>query len=117
MIKNIMFDMGNVLIRFDPELFMGRYFVSEEDKKLLRNEVFRSAEWVMMDRGIMNEAAAESRILPRLPERLHSVACELIEKWDEPILPVEGMLELLQTLKQNGYRLYLLYNAAIGQHE
>ena len=33
------------------------------------------------------------------------------------ILPVEGILELLQTLKKNGYRLYLLSNAAIRQHE
>lgn len=32
------------------------------------------------------------------------------------ILPVEGILELLQTLKKNGYRLYLLSNAAIRQH-
>lgn len=117
MIKNIVFDMGNVLIRFEPELFMERYAVSEEDKKLLRNEVFRSAEWVMMDRGAMDEATAERHILPRLPERLHTVACELIEKWDDPILPVDGMLEVLQTLKQKGYRLYLLSNAAVRQHE
>lgn len=33
------------------------------------------------------------------------------------ILPVEGRLELLQTLKKNGYRLYLLSNAAIRRHE
>ena len=33
------------------------------------------------------------------------------------ILPVEGILELLQTLKKNGYRLYLLSNAAIRQQE
>ena len=33
------------------------------------------------------------------------------------IIPVEGILELLQTLKKNGYRLYLLSNAAIRQHE
>lgn len=117
MIKNIVFDMGNVLVRFDPELFINRYSVSERDKKFLRDEVFHSVEWVMMDRGSMDEATAESRILPRLPEQLRSVARELIEKWDEPILPVDGMLELLQTLKQNGYRLYLLSNAAARQHK
>lgn len=117
MIKNIVFDMGNVLIRFDPELFMNRYSISGEDKILLRNEIFRSVEWVMMDRGAIDEATAESRILPRLPERLHSVACELIEKWDDPIIPVDGMLKLLQTLKQNGYQLYLLSNASARQHK
>ena len=35
MIKNIVFDMGNVLVRFDPELFMDRYSLTGEDRKLM----------------------------------------------------------------------------------
>ena len=50
-----------------------------------------------------------------LPERLHDATRGLIEKWDDPIVPVEGMLELLQALKAKGYRLYLLSNAATRQ--
>ena len=96
MIKNIVFDMGNVLVRFDPELFMDRYSLTGEDRKLIRNEVFRSVEWTMLDRGVIDEEIAEQRILPRLPERLHDAARGLIETWDDPIVPVEGMLELLQ---------------------
>ena len=115
MIKNIVFDMGNVLVRFDPELFMDRYSLTGEDRRLIRNEVFRSVEWTMLDRGVIDEEIAEQRILPRLPERLHDAACGLIEKWDDPIVPVEGMLELLQALKAKGYRLYLLSNAATRQ--
>lgn len=114
-IKNIVFDMGNVLVRFDPELFMDRYSLTGEDCKLIRNEVFRSVEWTMLDRGVIDEEIAEQRILPRLPERLHDAARGLIEKWDDPIVPVEGMLELLQALKAKGYRLYLLSNAATRQ--
>lgn len=115
MIKNIVFDMGNVLVRFDPELFMNRYSLTGEDRKLIRNEVFRSVEWTMLDRGVIDEEIAEQHILPRLPERLHDAARGLIEKWDDPIVPVEGMLELLQALKAKGYRLYLLSNAATRQ--
>ena len=114
-IKNIVFDMGNVLVRFDPELFMDRYSLTGEDRRLIRNEVFRSVEWTMLDRGVIDEEIAEQRILPRLPERLHDAARGLIEKWDDPIVPVEGMLELLQALKAKGYRLYLLSNAATRQ--
>lgn len=113
--KNIVFDMGNVLVRFDPELFMNRYSLTGEDRKLIRNEVFRSVEWIMLDRGVIDEEIAEQRILPLLPERLHGAARGLIEKWDDPIVPVEGMLELLQALKAKGYRLYLLSNAATRQ--
>lgn len=69
----------------------------------------------MLDRGVIDEEIAEQRILPLLPERLHSAARGLIEKRDDPIVPVEGMLELLQALKAKGYRLYLLSNAATRQ--
>lgn len=62
--KNIVFDMGNVLVRFDPELFMNRYSLTGEDRKLIRNEVFRSVEWIMLDRGVIDEEIAEQRILP-----------------------------------------------------
>ena len=51
--------MGNVLVRFDPELFMDRYSLTGEDRKLIRNEVFRSVEWTMLDRGVINEEIAE----------------------------------------------------------
>ena len=44
MIRNILFDMGNVLIYFDRNLFMDRLGVSEADKKLLMREVFLSVE-------------------------------------------------------------------------
>ena len=94
---------------------MDRYSLTGEDRKLIRNEVFRSVEWTMLDRGVIDEEIAEQRILPRLPERLHDAARGLIEKWDDPIVPVEGMLELLQALKAKGYRLYLLSNAATRQ--
>lgn len=60
MIKNIVFDMGNVLIRFDPELFLSRYPVSEKEKEILRNRVFRTVEWAMMDRGVLDEAQAKN---------------------------------------------------------
>ena len=67
----------------------------------------------MLDRGVIDEEIAEQRILPFLPERLHSAARGLIEKWDDPIVPVEGILELLQALKAKGYRLYAdLYDSA-----
>ena len=61
MIKNIVFDMGNVLVRFDPELFMDRYSLTGEDRKLIRNEVFRSVEWTMLDRGVIGASCPACR--------------------------------------------------------
>ena len=116
MIKNILFDMGNVLIHFDRKVFLDRLSISDADKQLLLREVFLSVEWVQMDRGVLAEPEAEKIMCRRLPNHLHESVHTLVSLWDEPILPVAGMAELVEELKQNGYSIYLLSNASIRQH-
>jgi putative hydrolase of the HAD superfamily len=106
-----------VLIRFDREFFIDRLGVAPEDKPLLMREVFLSVEWVQMDRGSIAEPEALARICRRLPERLHDAAEKLVAMWDRPILPIDGMYELVEELKNAGYGIYLLSNASIRQHE
>lgn len=117
MIRNIIFDMGNVLLRFEPELFMDRLGVAPEDKEALRREVFGSMEWAQLDHGTLTEAEALKRMCRRLPERLRDAATKLVMHWDRPILEVEGMRELVAELKGMGYGVYLLSNASTRQHD
>ena len=116
MIRNIIFDMGNVLLRFDKDLFIQRLGVSPEDGKILMVEVFCSLEWSRMDRGSMTEAQAAESICRRVPERLHQAVHSLTDRWERPILPVEGTYELVEELKNAGYGIYLLSNASFRQH-
>ena len=117
MIKNIVFDMGGVLIRFDPPYFIQRLGITGEDAALLHREVFRTVEWVKLDRGTLTEEEAVARMCARLPSRLHDAAAKLVAMWDRPILPFEGMAELIRELKEGGYGIYLLSNAFTRQHE
>lgn len=117
MIKNIIFDMGNVLIKFDKKSFLEAVNVSPEDNALLEREVYVSVEWAMMDRGTLTEKEAAERMCARLPERLHEKVHQLVDEWDRPILPMSGMAELAGELKAKGYRLFLLSNASYRQHE
>ena len=117
MIRNILFDMGNVLIRFDREYFIDRLGVNPEEKQLLLREVFLSVEWVQMDRGSIVEEQAVAQVCRRLPQHLHDAAEKLIAMWDRPILPIDGMYELIEGLKNSGYGIYLLSNASLRQHE
>ena len=49
MIRNIVFDMGNVLIRFDPEEFISRAGITDPaDRRIVREELFASVEWAQM---------------------------------------------------------------------
>ena len=116
MIRNILFDMGNVLLRFDRQVFLDRLDVTEEDKQLLLREVFLSKEWVEMDRGTLREETAEPIMCSRLPVHLHEAVHELASCWDQPILPMEGMEQLVRELKQAGYGIWLLSNASVRQH-
>ncbi len=117
MIRNIIFDMGNVLIRFDRDYFISRLGVAGEDRELLNREVFRSLEWARMDRGSMTDEEAAKSVCKRLPEHLHDAAAKLVGMWDRPILPIEGMYELIKELKAAGYGIYLLSNASFRQHD
>ena len=117
MIKNILFDMGQVLIRFDQQYFIHRFGIEGDDVSLLMRELFRSVEWVQMDRGSLREEDAFRSISQRLPERLHDVAWKLICMWDRPILEIDGMYDLVAELKDLGYGIYLLSNASVRQHD
>lgn len=112
MIRNIILDMGNVLIHWCPERFVERYGLSEEDRALVLQEVFTSVEWIQLDRGIISFEEGIGAMCRRLPERLHTAARELtLDWWRDCLFPVEGMGELVRELKGLGYGIYLLSNA------
>lgn len=117
MIKNIVFDMGNVLIKFDRKYFLNAAGVQPEDMELLEREVYVSVEWAMMDRGTLTEKEAAAKMCERIPARLHGMVHKLVDEWDRPILPIDGMAELVRELKEKNYRIYLLSNASYRQHE
>lgn len=117
MIKNIVFDMGNVLLWFDRDRFLDAVGAEGEDRKILMNNVYLSVEWARMDRGSMTEAEAAASMCTHVPERLHEKVHLLVDQWDRPIYPVEGMAQLVRDLKTAGYGIYLLSNASYRQHE
>lgn len=117
MLKNIVFDMGGVLLRFDRKRFMERLAVEPADFPLLERELFRSVEWAQMDRGLLEDVQAAEIICQRLPKRLHDAATKLITMWDRPILPIPGMEALIAELSAKGYGIFLLSNASTRQHE
>ena len=114
MIKNVVFDMGQVLIHWSADVYLSCYDLSEEDRQLLRTELFQSVEWVQLDRGSISEDEALDTICCRIPRRLHNIAEELVTGWwRKPMKPVDGMAELIARLKCAGYGIYLLSNAGL----
>ena len=112
MIRNIVFDMGNVLIHWYPDIFVERLELPEEDQQQLKQEVYGREEWTLLDQGMIESEEAIAAMCRRLPERLHGVARELTLNWWKPApIPVVGMAELIRELKGMQYGIYLLSNA------
>ena len=116
MIKNIIYDMGNVLIHWDPQRLIARQGVSGDDAKRLLREVFCDQEWTGLDRGRLTEEEAIAAFRARLPERLHEVVPRLVYWWHDPLWPVAGMAELVGELKALGLNIYLCSNATSALH-
>ncbi len=118
MIKNIIFDMGNVLIRWSPKDIVARLSLNAEDSALLLREVFCNFEWVGMDRGIMSQQEGWERICRRLPARLHESARACVfDWWKPPLDAIPGMADLARELHSLGYDIYLCSNATSPLHE
>lgn len=117
MIKNILFDMGNVLLQFSPKDILEAAGVPEEDRPLLMREVFKSKDWIRLDRGSVTDEEGVAAMCARLPERLHKYVPLLVSGWDVRAGEISGMRELVRELSEKGYGLYLLTNAALRHHE
>lgn len=111
MIKNILFDMGGVLLDFNPAKFVARLCLDAADSAVLEREIFRSAEWVSLDRGSVTEEEAFASMCARIPARLHGAAREVFDNWDKPRLPLPGLYGTVRELSEKGYGLYLFSNA------
>ena len=46
MIRNIILDMGNVLLDYNPEVILEKTLDNEEDRQIIRKELFGGPEWV-----------------------------------------------------------------------
>lgn len=117
MIKNIVFDMGNVLISYDTRKYIDLYVDNKKDGELLLKEVFGSKEWLSMDRGVMTSEEAIKSICNRIPKRIHEDVEKLINNWHKDIPPYREVEELVKRVKKAGYKVYLLSNTSIKYHQ
>ena len=108
MIHNIVSDLGNVLLRYEPLKFLQNKYDMKKAEKLYKY-IFLSQEWLDLDRGVINYDEAIDIISGRYPE-YHDSIKYLINNWIQLLSPIEGSIELLESLKEKGYKIYLLSN-------
>lgn len=71
MLKNIIFDFGNVLIDYDPDKILDHYDVNDDERAIFKKNIFGSKEWLEVDAGEITEDEAIEIFKRKLPEELH----------------------------------------------
>ena len=51
MIKNVVLDMGNVLLDFNPDSVLNTFCSCDEEKEIINKELFNGPEWSLGDKG------------------------------------------------------------------
>ncbi len=109
MIKNIIFDIGNVLMPFGYRPFFRSFGYDEEIVERLAKATAQSPDWNELDRGVLSYEEVLERFVqnaPDLEEIIHKIFADL-----HGILGVYDYTESwIKQLKEEGYGVYYLSN-------
>ena len=117
MIRNIVFDMGMVLMAWSPITPCLRYAKDDEKAEKLCDAIFRHEEWgPIVDGGLMTETEYFAHARERLDtQELKEISMQMEKDWWlDSLYPVWGMEKVIRGLHDQGYRLYILSNC--GRH-
>lgn len=114
MIKNFIFDFGNVLAEFCPEKLTAPFVSDEDTRKFISDIVFDRLYWDKLDDGTISDDEVKKDICRRVPEKLCQTACKVYDNWISSLTPVKNMQQLIFDLHKTDKRLYLLSNISIG---
>ena len=78
MYKNIIFDLGGVMVDFDPKTYLVDRFCNAEVEEQVSQLTFESEAWKLLDAGLITRSEANLRMLARaknMAARLRCRAC------------------------------------------
>lgn len=117
MIKNIVFDIGNVILNFKLSEVLPYFAKDEKEEEFIRKNIIESPEWLgnaLIDTGYISKENAISIV----EDRTNHINDELIEKfwnnYNKYSKINEEVVKLIKELKNSGYKIYLLSN--INEH-
>lgn len=116
MIKNVIFDIGDVLVHFRWKQVMIDLGFSETEIALLYKALFESRWWNEWDRGVI----PEEEIMRHMKEEgkgLETQMGRFFEHKGELVIQYPYVEAWMQSLKQQGMKLYLLSNYPMSLFE
>lgn len=110
MIKNIVFDMGGVLIDYNMPKKAKSAAKDTKEYDFFMKEIYGKVEWIQADRGLFTFEEAIKKCQKRLNLTDDQVD-RIVKTAHNPMPAMPYMYELVSELKSNGYKIYLISNA------
>ena len=112
MIKNIIFDLGNVIIKFNKNELINKFVCNEEAARFIYDKIMGSPEWALMDLGEITKEQAIEAINKRNNNNYSELTRRFLNDWYKTDIYNRQTIELAKQLKEQGYDLYVLSNIA-----
>lgn len=113
MIKNIIFDFGNIIVKFNEYKLVSEFTDNEEVKRFLIDNVINSDEWVgkgMLDLGILSLEEAANRINEKTNNIHKDEVTNFLLGFSNKLIINDNILEIIENLRNKGYKTYVLSN-------
>ena len=107
--KNIVFDFGNVIGKFDGHYILRQFCSSEQDLELLFDVIFSG--WGELDKGTVDYNENIENVVRRVPARLEDTVRSFFRGWPEHIILIRQTADFIRELKDRKVPIYLLSNA------
>ena len=107
MVKNIIFDIGNVILKFSRDFLLSHFYQGNE-YKFLKDKLF--CDWEKLDEDLITLDEYRDNVLNSLPDHLKPIAKSVLENWEYFMRYSDGIIPLILDLKNQGYKLFVLSN-------
>lgn len=108
-IDTLIFDIGNVLVRYDWKKFLKEMKYDEETAEAVAAAMFLSSDWSEADRGIRTEEEILQSYINNNPIFKEQIR-ESFEQMGKTIHVCSYTKDWLTYLKKRGYKIYILSN-------
>ncbi len=111
MYKSIVFDLGGVMVDFDPKSYLVDLLCNAEMEEKVYELTFGSEEWKLMDAGLISRFEGNKRMLERAQQEGCSFEVQgVLDDWIHILHVRHRMQELVRRMKNHGYCVYYLSN-------
>lgn len=111
MYKNVIFDIGGVMVDFDPKDFLLERFCNAAVEENVYRLTFGSETWQKLDAGLCSRyEGSQAMLAAARAEGCAFEVQEVLENWTSILRVRRRMVELVRRLKNHGYCVYYLSN-------